>query len=396
MTAGQPAWRGEDIGRLAGRRDAEHRPPLVPEAGDGRGQRGGLARTGGPDHDHQARPAGNCPGGGLLRIAVSCRRGLVDGGARPGEEGGFLGEHRWGGEAPVGDMLADRPSVPPPRSPRGHGRVQLLAARCCLSGEVIDQSCQLPGGGGGAGWEEGGDVSGQVGDQPVGLLRRHPLQRDGDDRVGVDGFGAGQCGLPAGEPLEAVTGGAGLGLPVGPEHGGVDGVVFARPAGGDGPPLQQVQVAGAGLDTVFVGPAGDQLGQLRFDLPGPLREHLTQLLRHPGHIRLARPLRDRLPVEAEPAGQLGAQGGVVDPRQGPLLGLEPPGIQRQPHAGAVLDLGGDHCVGVQLRVGGTACVLAEHPRRKALGVDLVHPPVAAAGDQPVPLFAKAFDVPLGR
>ena len=124
-------------------------------------------------------------------------------------------------------------------------------------------------------------MPGEVGGEPRRLLGSDALERGGDHRFGVDRFGAGKAALAAGEPVEAVPRCPGLGLPVGPQHGGIDGVVLARPARGDRPPLQHVQVAGTGLGAVvLVGPAGDQLGELGLDLPRPLREHLGQPLRH--------------------------------------------------------------------------------------------------------------------
>jgi hypothetical protein len=192
--------------------------------------------------------------------------------------------------------------------------------------------------------------------------------------------------LTAGEPVETVPGGAGLSLPVRSQDRGDDRVILARPARGDRPPLQHVERPGAGLGAVvLVGPAGDQLGKLGLDLPGPLREHLRQRLRDADQIRLPGAVGHGLPIQAEPAGQLRAQRRVVHPGQRLLLLLQPPGIQGQPHAGAVLDLGRDDRMGVQPRVRRAAGVLAEDPDGEATGVDLVESPGAAASDQAVAL-----------
>ena len=64
--------------------------------------------------------------------------------------------------------------------------------------------------------------------------------------------------------------------------------------------------------------------------------------------------------DAEAVGELGSEGGVVDPADRALLVLQEPGIQREPPAGRVLDLRRDHRVGVQLRIDGPGGVLAEH------------------------------------
>ena len=76
------------------------------------------------------------------------------------------------------------------------------------------------------------------------------------------------------------------------------------------------------------------------------------------------------PGDAEAVGELGAQGGVVDPADRALLLLEEPGVERQPPPGRVLDLGRDDGVGVQLRV--------HRPRTCAGGT----PPRSAPGCRP--------------
>lgn len=85
------------------------------------------------------------------------------------------------------------------------------------------------------------------------------------------------------------------------------------------------------------------------------------------------------------ADQLRAQGGGVDPADGTLLVLEEASVEGQPLAGRVLDLAPDHGVGVELRVGLPAGVLAEQRSHKALGIDLVNAVLASSGDPAVVL-----------
>lgn len=91
------------------------------------------------------------------------------------------------------------------------------------------------------------------------------------------------------------------------------------------------------------------------------------------------------PAESEAGGQLGAEGGVVDPADGALLLLEEASVEREPAAGRVLDLGADHGVGVQLRIDGAGGVLAEHRHGQALGVDLEDAVLPPPGDRPMDL-----------
>jgi hypothetical protein len=116
-----------------------------------------------------------------------------------------------------------------------------------------------------------------------------------------------------------------------------------------------------GIDAVMLGgPATHQLTKLVVDLRRSLGELGHQLIGDADHVGVA--IDHRAPSDTEAGGHLGAQGGVVDPADAALLVLEEPGIQRQPRARRVLDLGPDHRVGVQLRIGGAARVLAEQRR----------------------------------
>lgn len=94
---------------------------------------------------------------------------------------------------------------------------------------------------------------------------------------------------------------------------------------------------------------------------------------------------DRIPGDLEAAGQFAAERGVVDPADRSLLVLEEPGVEGEPAAGRVLDLGGDEGVGVQLRVNRPGGVLAKSGNDQAPGVDLVDAVPPPSCDRPVPL-----------
>ena len=84
------------------------------------------------------------------------------------------------------------------------------------------------------------------------------------------------------------------------------------------------------------------------------------------------PCSGLVPADAEPAGQLGSQAGVVEGGQGALVELDRPGVQRQPPAIRGPHPVRDHQVGVELRIGGPAGVLTERRRDDPLGVDDRH------------------------
>ena len=164
---------------------------------------------------------------------------------------------------------------------------------------------------------------------------------------------------------------------------GVDPVGLLRPGGLHRAPLELRNGVGVGFLAVVLGaPAGDQLVVLGLDLGAALREHVAQVLGYDGQVDEATFLVGP-PVDAEAAGQLGSEGGVVDPADGGLLLLQEPGVQREPPPGRVLDLGRDDGVRMELGVDGAGGVLAEQGRGDAAGVDLVDAVGAPPGDRPV-------------
>ena len=228
-------------------------------------------------------------------------------------------------------------------------------------------------------------MAGQVGAQPTRGLLTHPAQHLDDDVL------AGWCRPVTGvaEPFRGERGGveSGRGRLVGPrvvQCGGVDAVGLGGPGGEHGGSFQAGDGARVGVVAVVFGaPPVDQLADLDVDLGAALREHRPHPVGDGGEVGLA--AVDGVPGDTESVGELGAQGGVVDPADGSLLVLQEPGIQRQPPAVDVLDLGGDDGVGVQLRVHRPRRVLTEQRRCDALGVDLVDPVAAPAGDRPMRL-----------
>lgn len=189
--------------------------------------------------------------------------------------------------------------------------------------------------------------------------------------------------LGAGAGLD---GGAGSCQPVSPQLLHVDPVGLVRSRRQHGPPLEVVHRRCVGVGAVVLGrPPLDEVGQLRVDLPGPLREQLEEVVGHADDLGLPGTVRYGLPGDAEPVGQLGAEGGVVDPAGGTLLAEEPAGVEGEPLAGGVLDLRPDHGVGVQLRVQRPGGVLTEHRDRETSGVDLVDAVGPVPCHVPVPL-----------
>ena len=159
---------------------------------------------------------------------------------------------------------------------------------------------------------------------------------------------------------------------------------LGRPAVEDGVALQTRQGAAVGLGAVVgVGPTPDVKREQGLDLGAALGEQLPQLRPDAGDVGMA--VDNRVPADAEAGGELGAEGGVVDPADGALLVLEKARVEGEPAATAVLHLGPDEGVRVQLGIDAAAGVLAEQRHGQALGVDLVHAVGADAGDRAVAL-----------
>jgi hypothetical protein len=114
------------------------------------------------------------------------------------------------------------------------------------------------------------------------------------------------------------------------QGGGVDGVVLGRAAVEDGFALEAPPLPGRGLPVEGV----DEPVELGVDaglhLGRALRERVQDLGGDSGDV--GDPVHRRLPGDAEAAGELGPQPGVVHRRQRPLIQLQRPGIEGQPPA----------------------------------------------------------------
>ena len=102
------------------------------------------------------------------------------------------------------------------------------------------------------------------------------------------------------------------------------------------------------------------------DLGGPFGEQLKQLGRDTRDFGL--PCDDLTERHPEPFGQLRAEHGLVEAAERALIPFQHPGVQRQPTPIHGLDFGGDHQMGVQLRVIGAARRLTEPGDQQTLGV----------------------------
>ncbi len=103
--------------------------------------------------------------------------------------------------------------------------------------------------------------------------------------------------------------------------------------------------------------------------------------RDAGEVGVA--LGDFAPPQPEARRELGAQRRGVDPADAALLVLQEPGVEGQPVASGVLDLGHDEGVGVQLWIRASAGVLSEDRHDKTLGVELEDAVGAPAGHRAV-------------
>lgn len=232
---------------------------------------------------------------------------------------------------------------------------------------------------------DGCEVAGQVSAQPGrgflgGVEQRFVDEVLVGDRAhrlasGLDLLGVQRGGVEADGP--------GLVGPFGVQRMGVDSVALGRSGVRRGVAFQLGDRARVRLGAVVVvAPHAHQLGELGADLAAALREPLPHLIGHAGQVEDPRPPVD--PADTEATGQLDPQRRVVDRADAALLELQEPSVQRQPPPRAVLDLGGDDRVGVQLGVDRPRRVLTEQRRGHAEGVDLEHAVAAAAGHRPVP------------
>ena len=264
---------GEHVGGLARRRQPDDR--CGPGRAGRRCQRGAWSscrrRRG-----RRRAPAGACPlprrgRGGLgvaRRAACAERRQRPDAAQRNGA--GFLVEDGPGGEAPVGDVLADRPAVDLRATAAAGGWVQSEAAAGRLRGELgrpappaagRSRQRRLVGGWRSPGPGRPAARSTTLLTDPVRAPRRPPPPGRGGR-----GSGAGGCGRRQRQGVEAER--RRSAAPLGAQGLGVAGR-FLVPGrlDSDGFAFQAGDRPGVGIDAVvFVGPAADQLGELGLDL----------------------------------------------------------------------------------------------------------------------------------
>ena len=129
------------------------------------------------------------------------------------------------------------------------------------------------------------------------------------------------------------------------------------------------------------------VGERDVDVGAALGEHAEQLVGHAGDLGLA--VDDRPPLDAEPVGELGAEDGLVEAAEHPLVPLQVAGVERVPAAVGCLDLGGDDGVGVDLRVVGSRRGLTERRHREPVRVRVQAAAVGSdAGRRPEPLEVR--------
>ena len=285
----------------------------------------GLASPGRSDHEHQTVVIGDRIGCRVLRI-VSRSDGSNVGG-RPGLEVLFLGEHRRGREASIGDRLGDRSSIKTSTGSAIRLGSERDAPLLGESGEPVDLRDQLGSATSVVGGKERGEVAGEVGLQPRRRLLLSQHQGLFDQRLVRDPSPTrgSATDLVRGEPGGIEAGSLGFRSPMDVQLAGVDAMDLLRPRvdhrgtfeSGDRPRVRLCAV-------VVVGPGPDQLGQFRLHLGRASGERLPHRRRYAGEVEHTIVAVD--PVDAEPGGQLGAQCGVVDPADRSLLVLQEPGI----------------------------------------------------------------------
>ena len=177
---------GQHVGSLARRRQPHHNAAPGAQPSDASAEHRRLAGARGADDEHQPVRTRYRPGRGGLRVLRCGRRNYANRLTRPAQQRGFLVEDGPGGQAPVGDVLADGSAVEPAGHGSAGGWVQSEAPSGRLRGELVDQLDQLLAGAGGIGWQEGGDLPGHVGLQPRRTLLAHSRDRLGDHRVPID------------------------------------------------------------------------------------------------------------------------------------------------------------------------------------------------------------------
>jgi len=299
-------------------------------------------------------------------------------------EVGLLVENCPGGEATIGDGFCDRATVPTAWRTGCCWWAERDALHVRCGGETVDPrhrfgSCEIDRS------DERGQVAGNVRPQPRGRLLRDAAERLDDELFVRENRDVGRGADNLSRQVVGVKADDGGLLTPGPvQAGAVDAMGLGRSGGEDRSSFELGDRAWVGVGAVvLVGPCPEQVGELALDLGAPGREQVTHRFGNAGGVGL--PAVEWLPAESEARGELGTEGGVVDPADGALLLLEEASIEREPAAGRVLDLGADYGMGVQLRIDGAGGVLAEHSHGQAPGVDLEDAVLPPTGERPVDL-----------
>jgi len=228
-------------------------------------------------------------------------------------------------------------------------------------------------------------VAGDVGAQPRGGLLGHPAQRFCDQFAVASVRLGGRTGqVPLRESVGVEADGSGLVGPGVVQRRPVHTVDLGRTRGHRRDSFQSGNRARVGVSAVMlVAPPANELVQLGFHLGAALGQDTTDRLGDTPHDR--RVFVGLVPGDPEPVGQFASQGGVVDPADRALLTFQEAGIEGQPPTCRVLHLGGDHGMGVQLRVHGPRRVLTEEGRYDPPTVDLIDTVTAPTGHRPMGL-----------
>ena len=335
MSAATPVSSASTSAAVGRGGDAEHGPAVGAELGDGRGEGGGLAGAGRADDEHEIGVPATAPAASAwaafssmrLRVAGGWFVGAVVGEATvgPGDEGGFLVEDRLGGERPVDGRFGDGRPSRRSSAPGGIGRdTSTQRGDRHLLDELVDPVDQPVG-------VERGRRSGRRrrarGCSSVGrhvdcrsAMRDHRLV---DDRArrrpgrcrGVRPADRSPC-RPR-RPGRARAAATWCG-PSRVQLGGVDGWALAGRLSSDGfafepPPFPRRRFPAHRVDRTgrACRRSGGRTSAVRVENSTSTSSGTSRDL---GDAVLG-----FVPADAEPAGQLGSQPGVVERRQGALV-----------------------------------------------------------------------------
>ncbi len=380
VVASHPASRPSTSAALPDGARADDRAPIGLQGAHGPGGDGGLAGAGGADDQHQLVPSGDGP----HRLALGVGpldRGRADGVGGPVLEVGLLVEDPLGGHVPVGHRFGDGPPVPSHvlARPVPPGSARRIARRRRRRADRCGRWCRWRWGRWGrGGWRRGGPGRPPATSMPPPRQRLIASATICSSVIRSTGAGP--------SSTARVRSGSNPTALASPSHWSCR-VAASMPwvlPGREASTARRSRVAMVRGSGSVPSCSADQarISRSRATSTWAVRfENASSTGRgRPHDVGVA--ADHRPPLHAEAAGELGAEGGAVDPADAALLALQEPGIERQPPAGGVLDLAGDDRVGVQLRVHRPRRVLTEHRHRQALGVDLVPPRPCLSGSPP--------------